>query len=632
MLTMGAAQVIISPANPVQGEPVTITYRPGPESGSLTDPLQPEVYALLWSDTGEPLFSSIPMDSGTEGWTATWMPDPGVLAVHFKIVDGEDSDDNTGVHWDFVVHDRSGNVLPGAYIAIGRSLVFEKHLPTQITQAEMVRALDAVRATSKFEREMESDSHGVAATYHYVSGLRWTMDQAPDRRALMAHALSLAEEVLHENPNDPYAMAAYITAQQHFGSRHQAADVSKQLITDHPGHPAAEEFMAWEASFPGGSANPARRIQAAQEFIRLYPDSRRQIVTDVLLPSYVALEQFDEALQWLDGYVHRRASMYHFLGDQMRRLDAGYATQAVSALERSLDLWGDYPGGDIPRPGYVTPREWDAGPYAARRHKLYLRIQMDYALALSAAGRLQESLQPARLACELNNGEELGLITDYLQVLYRAGRYEEALEVAAATVLSDHWDEGFLDIFKSLYVGKRGSEDGFAEELEYLQIGAMRERYKAQMSVKAAPDFSVEVHGGGELTLSDLAGKVVVLDFWALWCGPCMRAFPYFQQAQDYYADHPDVLLLALNTMENVHGDALRSRVQDFLDDNGYSFPVVYDYNRTAVARMYDVEGIPTRITIGRDNKIRFRDVGFSGEEMYLNMRAQIDLLLEEEL
>ena len=82
-------------------------------------------------------------------------------------------------------------------------------------------------------------------------------------------------------------------------------------------------------------------------------------------------------------------------------------------------------------------------------------------------------------------------------------------------------------------------------------------------------DFTVSLADGGEFTLSDHEGKVMLLNFWATWCGPCVGEMPAFEKLQETYGE--DLALLAVNCGED------EDTVTSFLEKKGYTFPVVLD-------------------------------------------------------
>lgn len=611
----------VIPANPKKGEQLTLTYK----AGSPHD--QVVLYGLNWQAEGNPVFFSHSLKkSSPDTWTVSFKPPANVLAIQFKLVNGNAGND-AGFH-DILIHDSDGSVSKGAYQALGHSWVYEKKLPHHITQAEMFRPIDAQKGSELFLNEYERDKKNLAAAYYYIESLKWAFDKAADRRKMIDETLAFASQLLEAHPDEPFVMAGFAVAQQQFGSRHRAAEYSQKLRTEHVGHAAAEEFLAWEAAFPDGGANPEKRIENGIEFLKHYPQTGRNIVIEVILPSFAALGNYSEARQWLDKYPRANAAMYQFLARELAKSGSNENLR-ISTAQKALSLWKKNLDGA--KPSYLSASEWMQEPYAERRRLTNIDLHLDYALALSAAGKHKQAVNAAITAYELDKGERLEVAASYVKLMTAAGRYQDGLNATSSMILNDKWDDELLEEFKNLHVKMNGSDQGFESLVEELKMKAMAKRYTEKMLSLEAPDFTVEVHSGNQLTLSDLKGKVVVLDFWALWCGPCMRAFPFFQQAQEYYRDNPDVVLLAVNTMENIQGEVLKNRVSAFLEDNEYTFEVVYDFNRTAVARMYGVEGIPTRITIGPDGKLQFRDVGFSGEEMFLNMRAQIDLLLNKE-
>lgn len=124
---------------------------------------------------------------------------------------------------------------------------------------------------------------------------------------------------------------------------------------------------------------------------------------------------------------------------------------------------------------------------------------------------------------------------------------------------------------------------------------------------KDAPQFELRTVSGDVVRLSDLRGDVVVLDFWATWCGPCVAAMPAIQRVHEKYSndrfssDH-EVHILGMNTWESGDPGA-------FLKQQKITYPTLLGADN--VARDYMVSGIPTMVVIGRDGKVSGYHVGF---------------------
>ncbi len=128
-----------------------------------------------------------------------------------------------------------------------------------------------------------------------------------------------------------------------------------------------------------------------------------------------------------------------------------------------------------------------------------------------------------------------------------------------------------------------------------------------------APDFALVDMAGKSVKLSELKGKVVILDFWATWCGPCIMSFPGMKQAMDKYKNNPNVQFLFVNTFERVEQSQWKSTVTNFVNQRGFNtFPIIYDMGGE-VALNYGVNGIPAKFCIDKEGKIKFKSTGFMG-------------------
>jgi thiol-disulfide isomerase/thioredoxin len=124
---------------------------------------------------------------------------------------------------------------------------------------------------------------------------------------------------------------------------------------------------------------------------------------------------------------------------------------------------------------------------------------------------------------------------------------------------------------------------------------------------------------GEEVNLSDYLGKIVVLNFWATWCGPCREEMPLFEQAQQQYGSD-DLVVLAVNVREGA------SSVRSFVERFALTYPILLD-ERGSVARRYRVRSFPTTYFIGRDGTVEGRRVGAYTQRILF---GRIDQLLDE--
>jgi len=137
----------------------------------------------------------------------------------------------------------------------------------------------------------------------------------------------------------------------------------------------------------------------------------------------------------------------------------------------------------------------------------------------------------------------------------------------------------------------------------------------------AAPNFVLNSSSGKPVSLSDLKGQVVLINFWASWCGPCRQEMPILDQLYRSY-QAAGFTLLGVNVEPNA-ADA-----DKFLKDTPVSFPILFDPKST-VSNLYQVSGMPSTIIVDRDGRIRYVHHGYKpGDEgEYLN---QIRALTQE--
>ena len=137
-----------------------------------------------------------------------------------------------------------------------------------------------------------------------------------------------------------------------------------------------------------------------------------------------------------------------------------------------------------------------------------------------------------------------------------------------------------------------------------------------------APDFTLNTLDGYQVTLSDLRGKIVVINFWATWCLPCRAETPALEKAYEQYEDSGVVILGV-----NLTNQDLISDVEAFVQEFSLTYPILLDRDGSAVY-LYRVNGLPSTFFINRQGVIRTVVVGGPMSETFI--RSKIEALLKE--
>lgn len=121
----------------------------------------------------------------------------------------------------------------------------------------------------------------------------------------------------------------------------------------------------------------------------------------------------------------------------------------------------------------------------------------------------------------------------------------------------------------------------------------------SQSPRQKAPDFTVYDKNGETISLSSMAGKPVVVNFWATWCGYCKKEMGDFQAAYEKYGDQ--VHFMMVNQTDGQRETA--EIAQAYLDENGFTFPVYFDKELDA-AMTYGIRSLPTTLLVDKDGNL----------------------------
>ena len=440
------------------------------------------------------------------------------------------------------------------------------------------------------------------------------------------------------------------------GEPERAQDLSREIITSYPD--SINACIAYRA-LASSEENDEKRIELLEKTMTLMEQTDFAF-SDVYLDLYILYEKTDpqkaialakKVTQIRPPFYDRRAPfeayrfLYHYWikSDTTKAIDV--AVQALNSnssnhniysylgfqliqIEREIplaiqllnkakkfdgpdQLWGRTVLGDTPRSqsGYSKICEELDAYYESLLGRAKF-VKKDYTEAIqhlsSAIGKMGDSALDAEGYFWLGRAYE------------KIEKWDDAM-VAYANSLAEREDKNvrkFAERLGSRITGLKTS----VPEKEVVTIDELISEAQIKKSMPA-PDFQAETLEGKKVSLSDYQGKVLILDFWATWCGPCLAELPYFQELVNLYKNDPSVAFLTISQ------DRSKDVARKFIEQKGYTFPVIFD---TGIGQLFEIEGIPVLIVIDQEGNIRYKHFGFdpNNVDFVQLMKKEIQIVL----
>jgi len=250
------------------------------------------------------------------------------------------------------------------------------------------------------------------------------------------------------------------------------------------------------------------------------------------------------------------------------------------------------------------------------------------AVVANALGNTDAALTYCEEAYQLTNKQHKQVNEHYAEVLFKNGSLDGAKKILEESIASGIQSPKMEEILKEIFVNSQGSDAGFASYYSNLKTQALddlKAKIQSELVTQRAPSFTLLDTDGKEVSLSDYKGKIVILDFWATWCGPCKASFPAMKKALNKYEKGKEVKILFVNSKETAE-DKLQA-VKDLMEKNNYPFHVLMD-DKNEVFESYGITLLPTKLIIDKAGNIRHRSFGFRGEtELLDELEAVISIL-----
>lgn len=278
------------------------------------------------------------------------------------------------------------------------------------------------------------------------------------------------------------------------------------------------------------------------------------------------------------------------------------------------------------KPTNLSSRTLTPNGLQAVRRETFAMYGDTYSFVLNKTGDASGAAALQAEVVDMMKGKEAEMNERFTSYLEAAGAPDLRYRLEGF-ILTGYATAKMKEQFKKLYIAEDKSDLGFnayLAKLEGIARAAKKKALMAEMLNEPATPFNLTNLEGKPVSLESLRGKVVVVDFWATWCGPCKASFPGMQLAVNQYKNDPDVAFVFIDSWEK--GTEKLKNAADFIASKGYTFNVLMD-NDDKVISSYGVSGIPTKFVLDRSGKIRFKAIGFEGSAE--GLAEELGLMIE---
>jgi len=580
------------PEKPKAGEKIIVTYNP--EGSKL---LTSTKISMLIHAYGKFINYSDEINLQKEGktWKGEFAAADTCAGVVLRFTDGTEYDNNGSKCFPIRFYGKDGKLAKYASGGLATGYI------NWFSAFELDP--DPETALKLFREEFESNP-STRKDFLMLFNYAYTKVDKEKAAEFMKKEIENYEKTLSQSEEDlGFLMQLYINQKMK-----EKADKTKELILEK--YPAGKQAEMIKFQEVYGTKDAVKKSELANKFKEQFPNS--QYITYLFPDPTQALIQagkYEEAYEAIKKNPKAASGLYNNLAWAMyeKNVNLPLAKEVASKGIGLVDTEAQTTSAK--RPPYYSESQWKKLAQSSN----YAIIDT-YGAILLKLGEKEEALKYMTKAYDLDGGKSADVNERYAQALLLNGKFEEASKDLEKFISSGKGTTSMKEILKQTYVKTKGSDSGFDNYLSALESDAKKsalDEMKKKMINEPAPKFTLVDLDGKKVSLEELKGKTVIIDFWATWCGPCKASFPGMQKTVEKFANDPNVKFLFINTWEN-NVDDKKKNAEDFIKQNKYTFHVLLD-NDNKVIESYKVSGIPTKFIIDKDGNIRFKSVGFDG-------------------
>ncbi len=559
-------------------------------------------------------------DAPAKKYSAEFSLPAGVIYTVISITDGKLRDDNSGNYWDILTLNAEGKPMKGAYLK--NAVTYLGNLPISAN-----REANFSKAVELLKKEIELYPDNIQADIGLTS-LQYDLKMI-DKSEFDKKMSNLA--FARYNPDDENDVRAMSRALKIMNNKDKAGKIEADFAVKFPSSALAEElYMASLAK----AASRKEFTDAVVEYFNKFPNSaNKDRIYSALISSYLQSGSYTGLLDIIassrnigpGAYIKLAFSM---LESKTALADSGMDYKYNEAIRLLSIAEKEASKPDIlAKPLYVTDSEWgrmqrinQAAVYESIG-KVYL-MKKDYSNAIDFYNK-SKNIYGDEAPSELY--ESLVLAH------YELAQYDKAYGMSELSLINSKSTDEIDGLFPFLYKKLKGEGSDYSSAFDSLLVLAKDKRIDALKKniLNAKIDLGIiETLNGIKIDLNFLKGKVIIIEFWSSWCGPCSDVMTSLETIYNLYSENSNVLIAAVNIWEK--GSDRKKEAQAYVEKGEFDLPVYLDL-KDELAKKLSVSGLPTRFYIDKEGLLQFKEIGFTGqEESVRNASDIIELLLKK--
>jgi len=586
--------VLWSPTEPKSNETITITYNSQAEEAKLVNVSQIDVICQFYSEHSDSVLI-IPLNKSKKSWQIELHPPEQSYLLSFKFEDSLNrTDDNNGRGWAIIIRDNEGNIAKNTHYHLG----------------QIYRGIVRPEAFPYYKKAIEEFNEEIKV--HPQNYMAW-FDKWESKAILIKNIKPLIRKKLDSllaiDPNNLELLKlAYNTNWRILQNNSKAIYFAEQLINATP-KPKNIDEIVYTSIFLKYGENFQQQISALEKFVADYPQSK--LVESIyyrLGNYYLQLRKNEKALL-----------MFKKLNQLAPEDVANSLTLASMEINNKNYLQAKQLL--VNTKSYCTKdiikRKYPWAHPGKRLNQLNFNLCQIYSTTASlnyTTKDFDEVIKNRTTVIELGTPfpafEWVGIGNAYVEL----GNIDEAKRAYIKALCINPNQKKAIQKLNEFYSNENNSETGFIEYLE----SAISDELKA--SAKLAPDFEAFDLEDNKLKLSDMKGKIVVLNFWDSWSTACIKEIP---QLNELVADFRDSDVVKFWAISIEH----KSAINKLLETTTFEYQQLY--NGSDVKKLYKIIGLPTHIVIDSNGLLRYKYFGFI-PNIKQKLGENVKFLLEE--